>query len=57
MTAFTDKAKYYGVKLTDSLYQASVVSILAFNGSLAMLVAVGAAVATGAVDVPEFHPR
>jgi len=55
--AFKDTVKYYGVRLTDSLYEASVVAVLAFSGSLLMLMAVGAAVAMGAVDVPEFHPK
>ncbi|WP_442753953.1 hypothetical protein ACNHKD_13230 [Methylocystis sp. JAN1] len=52
-----DAVKYYGVKLTDSLYQASVVSVLAFSGSMLMCAVVAAAVATGAVGVPEFHPK
>jgi hypothetical protein len=55
--ALKDTMKYYGVRLTDSLYHASVVSVLAFSGSMLMCAVVAAAVATGAVDVPEFHPK
>jgi hypothetical protein len=47
----------FGAKVADSLYQASVVSTLGFGGGLVMLGLVGAAVAMGAVDVPEFHPK
>jgi hypothetical protein len=49
--------QHYGARITDSLYQLSVVSTLGFSGALLMLGLVGAAVAMGAVDVPEFHPR
>jgi hypothetical protein len=49
--------QHCGARITDSLYQVSVVSTLGFSGGLLMLGLVGAAVAMGAVDVPEFHPK
>jgi len=55
--AIMDRVTAYGVKFTDSLYQLSVFAILAGGGALLLLGFVGAAVALGAVDVPEFHPK
>jgi hypothetical protein len=55
--AFMNYLKDYGVRLTDSLYCASLVSTLAFSGAMLLLGVVAAAVATGAVNVPEFHPK
>ncbi|WBK00511.1 hypothetical protein [Methylocystis parvus] len=55
--AVLEAVRYYGEKLTDSLYQLSVASVLAFSGALLMLAVVAVAVTTGAVDVPEFHPK
>jgi hypothetical protein len=56
-SALKGTVRHYGERLADSLYQLSVLSILAFSGSLLMLGVVGAAVAMGAIDVPEFHPK
>lgn len=52
-----DSFKTYGALLADSLWKASVYSVLAYSGVLLLLVVVGAAVWVGAVSVPEFHPR
>jgi hypothetical protein len=52
-----DKLNSYGARLADSVYQASVVSVFAYAGLLLLLGSVGAAVWTGAIEVPEFHPR
>lgn len=49
--------RHYGERLADSLYHLSVLSVLAFGGSMMMIGVIGAAVAMGAVDVPEFHPK
>lgn len=52
-----DNIKNYGAFLADSLWKASVYSVLAYSFILLLLVVVGAAVWVGAVSVPEFHPR
>ena len=52
-----DKLNSYGARIADSVYQASVVSVFAYAGLLLLLGSVGAAVWTGAIEVPEFHPR
>lgn len=52
-----DAFKNYGALLADSLWKASLYSVLAYSGVLLLLVIVGAAVWTGAISVPEFHPR
>ena len=52
-----DKLNTYGASIADSVYQASVVSVFAYAGLLLLLGSVGAAVWTGAIEVPEFHPR
>ncbi len=52
-----DTFKHYGAFLADSLWKASVYSVLAYSLILLLLVVVGAAVWMGAVTVPEFHPR
>ncbi len=49
--------KSYGAFLADSLWKASVYSVLAYSVLLVLLVVVGAAVWSGAVTVPEFHPK
>ncbi len=49
--------KTYGALLADSLWKASVYSVLAYSGLLVLLIVMGAAVWSGAVEVPEFHPK
>ncbi len=49
--------KNYGAFLADSLWKASVYSVLAYSLVLLLLVVIGAAVWAGAISVPEFHPR
>ncbi len=51
-----ETVRAYGEKFADSLYNLSVYSILAYSGALALMLAVGVAVAAGLVTVPEFHP-
>ncbi|WP_363349025.1 hypothetical protein [Methylocystis echinoides] len=52
-----DTFKTYGTLLADSVWKASVYSVLAFSLLLLLLLVVSAAVWAGAVSVPEFHPR
>lgn len=52
-----DTFKIYGTLLADSVWKASVYSVLAFSLLLLLLLVVSAAVWAGAVSVPEFHPR
>ena len=54
--ALKDMVKVYGVKAADTLYQFSFYSVIAYSGLL-LLVLIGLAVSSGAVGVPEFHPR
>lgn len=54
--ALKDIAKTFGVKAADSLYLVSFYSVIAYSGLL-LLALVALAVSSGAVGVPEFHPR
>jgi hypothetical protein len=55
--AMKDDFKVYGEKIIDSLYNASVYSIIAYSGLLFLLAIVAMAVFLNLVDVPEFHPK
>ena len=55
--ALKDIAKTFGVKAADSLYLVSFYSVIAYSGLLLLLALVALAVSSGAVGVPEFHPR
>lgn len=55
--ALEDMVKSCGVKAVDSLYQASVYSVIAYSGLLLLLAILSLAIAGGLIGVPEFHPR
>lgn len=52
-----DALKVYGEKIVDSLYNASVYSIIAYSALLILMAFVALAVIFNVVDVPEFHPK
>ena len=52
-----DVVKTYGVKIVDSIYHASVYSILAYSGLLLLLGIVAMGIFFKMIDVPEFHPK
>jgi hypothetical protein len=55
--ALRDTVKSYGVKIVDSVYHASVYSVIAYSALLILLAIVGMAVFFRVIEVPEFHPR
>ncbi len=46
----------YALRLLDSVYNASVYSVIAYSALLAMLAVIGVAIGMKIIDVPEFHP-
>ena len=55
--AIKDTVKVCGVKIVDSVYHASVYSVIVGGALLFLLALVGAAISADLIDVPEFHPR
>lgn len=55
--AIKDTFKSWGVRIADSLYSASVYSVIGYSALLLLMAAVGLAVALGVITVPEFHPK
>jgi hypothetical protein len=55
--AMKDVVRSYGVKIVDSIYHASVVSIIAYSGLLLLLGIVALGIFFNMVHVPEFHPK
>jgi hypothetical protein len=55
--AIKDAVRAYGARIVDSVYQASVYSVIAYSGLLLLLAIVAMAVVFKMVDVPEFHPK
>lgn len=47
----------WAVKLVDSIYSASVYSIVGYTGLMFLLAIIAMAVYANVVHVPEFHPR
>jgi len=58
MAAFLtiESAKGWALKLIDTLYGASVASVLAFCGVLFLTAVFAMAIAVKAIDVPPLHP-
>ncbi|WP_292531952.1 hypothetical protein [Methylocystis sp.] len=46
----------YALRLLDSVYNASVYSVIGYSALLAMLAVIGLAVFLKIIYVPEFHP-
>lgn len=52
-----DSIKSYGLKIVNSIYDASVYSVLAYSAILLALAVIGMAIGMRMIDVPEFHPK
>ncbi len=53
----TDGAlRAYALRLLDSVYNASVYSVIAYSILLALLAVIGVAIGLKIIYVPEFHP-
>jgi hypothetical protein len=52
-----DTLRNYGVKVVDSIYSASVYSVVGYGALLVALAIIGMAVFLRVIDLPEFHPR
>jgi len=48
--------KTYALRLVDTVYDASVYSVIGYSALLAMLVVIGLAICMKIIYVPEFHP-
>jgi hypothetical protein len=49
--------KSCGEKIVESVYHASVYSVIAYSSALLLLAIIGAAVFMKLIVVPEFHPK
>jgi hypothetical protein len=55
--ALRDRCEEASLRFAEVAYRISVMSVFAFSFGLLLLALVGGAVALGAIEVPEFHPR
>lgn len=54
--AVRDAFKAYGMKIVDSVYNASVYSIIAYSALLFLFAIIGMAIYLKLIYVPAFHP-
>jgi hypothetical protein len=47
----------YGLKLVDSLYRLSFLSVVGYSAAIVVLTIIALAVTFNFIEVPEFHPK